>query len=142
MPSLPRHPPAAVPGRCRLPRRRTDRRLAGDPPGLRHLLDAAASGAVDLLLVHRLDRLSRRMEHVEQVVEELDAASVAVRTVRKPFDSAAPANRLIHRLWAAFAEYDATSTGTPTRATARGPTPPCLRREACTQPGTAAAPRN
>jgi hypothetical protein len=79
-------------------------------PGLRHLLDAAASGAFDLLLVHQLDRLSRRMEHVEQVVEELDTASVAVPTVREPFDSAAPANRLILRLWPAFAEYDATST--------------------------------
>src|SRR6266536_6161828 len=75
-------------------------------PGLRHRLDAAASGALDLLLVHQLDRLSRNMEHVEQVVEELDAASVAVRTVREPFDSAAPTNRLILRLWAAFAEYE------------------------------------
>jgi DNA invertase Pin-like site-specific DNA recombinase len=74
--------------------------------GLRHLLDAAASGAFDPLLVHQLDRLSRRMEHVEEVVEELDAASVAVRTVREPFDSAAPANRLILRLWAAFAEHE------------------------------------
>src|SRR4051812_33907062 len=45
-------------------------------PSLRHLLEAAASGAFDLVLVHQLDRLSRRMEHVEQVIEELDAASV------------------------------------------------------------------
>jgi DNA invertase Pin-like site-specific DNA recombinase len=75
-------------------------------PSLRHLLEAAASGAFDLLLVHQLDRLSRRMERVEQVIEELDAASVALRTVREPFDSAAPTNRLILRLWAAFAEYE------------------------------------
>jgi DNA invertase Pin-like site-specific DNA recombinase len=71
-------------------------------PSLRHLLDAAASGAFDLLLVHQLDRLSRRME---QVVTELDAASVGLRTVREPFDSAAPPNRLMFRLWAPFAEY-------------------------------------
>ena len=62
--------------------------------------------AFDLLLVRQLDRLSRRMEHIGQIVAELDAASVAVRTVREPFDSAAPANRLILRLWAAFAEYE------------------------------------
>src|SRR6266536_193367 len=75
-------------------------------PGLRHLLDAAASGTFDLLLVHRLDRLSRRMEHIGQIVEEIDATSAAVRTVREPFDSAAPANRPILRLWAAIAEYE------------------------------------
>jgi site-specific DNA recombinase len=74
-------------------------------PSLRHLLAAAASGAFDVLLLHQLDRLSRRMEYVEQVIEELDAASVALRTVRGPFDSAASTNRLALRLWAVFAEY-------------------------------------
>jgi len=93
--------------------------------------------------VHQLDRLSRNMEHVEQVVEELDAASVAVRTVREPFDSAAPTNRLILRLWAAFAEYERhvdlerrheqRLAARHRRASAAKPAP---------QPGTAAALRN
>src|SRR6266545_588511 len=63
-------------------------------PALQHVLGAAASGAFDLLLVHQLDRLSRRMDHLNQIVEELAAASVAVRTVREPYDSTAPARRL------------------------------------------------
>jgi DNA invertase Pin-like site-specific DNA recombinase len=90
-------------------------------PGLRHLLDAAASGTFDLLLVHRLDRLSRRMEHIGQIVEELDAASAAVRTVWEPFDSAAPANRLILRLWPRSPSTSATSTRNA--ETSNGPRP-------------------
>ncbi len=75
-------------------------------PGLRHALHAAASGMFDLVLVHRLDRLSRRVEDLEPLVERLDAASVAVRTVTEPFDSAAPGSRLILRLRAAFAAHE------------------------------------
>ncbi len=78
-------------------------------PALQHVLGAAASGAFDLLLVHQLDRLSRRMDHLNQIVEELAAASVAVRTVREPYDSTAPARRLTLRRWAAFAGYERQS---------------------------------
>jgi hypothetical protein len=60
----------------------------------------------DLVLVHRLDRLSRRVEDLEPLVERLDAASVAVRTVTEPLDSAAPGSRLILRLRAAFAAHE------------------------------------
>src|SRR6266545_174351 len=69
----------------------TTRRWRGPRPAVARMLSAAASGAFDLLLVHRLDRLSRRMDHLDQIVEALDAA--------------APARRLIRRLWAVLAAY-------------------------------------
>src|SRR6266542_2831041 len=101
-------------------------------PALQHVLGAAASGAFDLLLVHQLDRLSRRMDHLNQIVEELAAASVAVRTVREPYDSTAPARRLTLRRWAAFERQSgmqrrweqrlATRRHHPSTATAGPPT--------------------
>ncbi len=83
----------------------TTRRWRGPRPAVARMLSAAASGAFDLLLVHRLDRLSRRMDHLDQIVEALDAAAVTLRTVDEPLDSTAPARRLIRRLWAVLAAY-------------------------------------
>ncbi len=83
----------------------TTRGWRGPRPAVARMLSAAASGAFDLLLVHRLDRLSRRMDHLDQIVEALDAAAVTLHTVDEPLDSTAPAPRLIRRLWVTLTAY-------------------------------------
>ena len=49
-----------------------------DRPGLQAALDLARSGAVDMLLVYRVDRLSRKVRQLAQLTEELDALGVAL----------------------------------------------------------------
>ena len=46
-------------------------------PGLRRALTEARAGRFDLLLVYRVDRLSRSVRGLAQVLEELDQAGVA-----------------------------------------------------------------
>jgi len=47
-----------------------------DRPGLQAALDLARSGSIDLLLVYRVDRLSRKVRQLAQLAEELDALNV------------------------------------------------------------------
>ena len=52
-----------------------------DRPGLQQALDAARTGAFDVLLVYRIDRLTRSIVGLMTIVEELEAAGAAVRTM-------------------------------------------------------------
>jgi site-specific DNA recombinase len=57
-------------------------------PGLAQALAEARPGRFDLLLVYRVDRLARSVRGLAQVLEELDAAGVAMRPVTTPFEFA------------------------------------------------------
>jgi site-specific DNA recombinase len=61
-----------------------------DRPGLRAALELARSGAVNLLLVYRVDRLSRKVRQLAQLAEELDTYEVILRSATEPFDTAQP----------------------------------------------------
>jgi site-specific DNA recombinase len=79
-----------------------------DRPGLQAAIDLARSGPIDLLLVYRVDRLSRKVRQLAQLTEELDALS---RDPRPPCRTAEPRPDLLQ----------ARSAGT-------------RHRSACTQP--------
>lgn len=51
------------------------------------------NGQTELLLVYPVDRLSRSVRGLAQILEELDAAGVAFRSATEPFDTASPAGR-------------------------------------------------
>ncbi len=63
-------------------------------PGLTRLLYAAAGGHIDLVLVHRLDRLAPSAAGLLRIIGELDARDVAVVSVNERFDT----RRHDHRL--------------------------------------------
>ena len=50
-----------------------------DRPGLQAALDLARTHGVDLLLVYRVDRLSRKVRQLAQLAEELDTLDVVLR---------------------------------------------------------------
>lgn len=56
-------------------------------PGLKRALAAARAGRFDLLLVYRVDRFSRSMRDLAQLLEDLDAAGVAFRSATEPFNT-------------------------------------------------------
>ncbi|MGH3025614.1 MAG: recombinase family protein, partial [Gaiellaceae bacterium] len=77
-----------------------------DRPGLQAALDLARSGAIDLLLVYRVDRLSRKVRQLAQLTEELDALDVVLKSATEPFDTGAAAGRMMLQMLAVFAEFE------------------------------------
>ena len=77
-----------------------------DRPGLQAALDLARSGAVDMLLVYRVDRLSRKVRQLAQLTEELDALDVVLKSATEPFDTGAAAGRMMLQMLAVFAEFE------------------------------------
>ena len=77
-----------------------------DRPGLQAALELARSEAIDLLLVYRVDRLSRKVRQLAQLTEELDALDVVLRSATEPFDTGSPAGRMMLQMLAVFAEFE------------------------------------
>ncbi len=75
-------------------------------PGLKGALRAAVARRFDLLLVYRVDRLSRSVRGLAEVLETLDSAGVGFRSATEPFDTTAPAGRMMVQMLGVFAEFE------------------------------------
>ncbi len=75
-------------------------------PGLQAALELARSSRIDLLLVYRVDRLSRKVRQLAQLAEELDRVGVTLRSATEPFDTGAAAGRMMLQMLAVFAEFE------------------------------------
>jgi len=77
-----------------------------DRPGLQAALDLARGGLVDMLLVYRVDRLSRKVRQLAQLAEELDKLKVILRSATEPFDTGSAAGRMMLQMLGVFAEFE------------------------------------
>lgn len=77
-----------------------------DRPALKRALAAAHAGKFDVLLVYRVDRLSRSIRGLSEILSDLDDAGVAFRSATEPFDTATPAGRMMVQMLAVFAEFE------------------------------------
>jgi site-specific DNA recombinase len=59
-----------------------------------------------MLLVYRVDRLSRKVRQLAQLAEELDAIDVVLRSATEPFDTGSAAGRMMLQMLAVFAEFE------------------------------------
>jgi len=75
-------------------------------PGLRGALSEAAAGVYELLLVYRVDRLSRSVRQLAQTAEELERHGVALRSATEPFDTFSPAGKMMLQMLGVFAEFE------------------------------------
>ena len=75
-------------------------------PGLEEMLYDAESGLFDTLLVFRVDRLSRKLRELAQMVDELDKYSVVFKSITEPFDTATAAGRMMLQMLGVFAEFE------------------------------------
>ncbi len=75
-------------------------------PGLQAALAAAKAGEFDVLLVYRIDRLTRSIVGLMTIVEALDAAGVALRSATEPIDTQEPVGRMLLQLLGIFAEFE------------------------------------
>ena len=78
-------------------------------PSLAAARTADAKREFDLLLVYRVDRLSRNIGQLGVLIEELDKAGVAFRSASKPFDTSTPAGRMMMQMLGVFAEFERAS---------------------------------
>ncbi len=73
---------------------------------LKRALAEARAGRFDLLLVYRVDRFSRSVRGLAQLLEDLDAAGVAFRSATEPFDTTSAAGRMMVQMLGVFAEFE------------------------------------
>jgi site-specific DNA recombinase len=77
--------------------------------GLQQALAEAAAGVFELLLVFRVDRLSRNVRQLVQLSEELDRVGVALRSATEPFDTSSAAGKMMLQMLGVFAEFERTT---------------------------------
>jgi site-specific DNA recombinase len=75
-------------------------------PGLQDALRDAGLARYDLLLVYRVDRLSRSVQGLAQILEELDKSKVTFRSATEPFDTGTAAGRMMVQMLGVFAEFE------------------------------------
>ena len=78
-------------------------------PGLASALADATKGVYELLLVYRVDRLSRNVRQLAQISEDLDRADVALRSATEPFDTSSEAGKMMMQMLGVFAEFERTT---------------------------------
>lgn len=78
-------------------------------PALRAARSDAQAHAFDLLLVFRVDRLSRNLGQLAALIEELEHVDVAFQSLSEPFDTTTPAGRMMLQMLGVFAEFERAS---------------------------------
>ncbi len=75
-------------------------------PELLRLLEDAADGSFDTVLVHKIDRWSGRLADLLATVEFLDRHDVAFASATEPIDTTSPLRRLFLQILGSFAEFE------------------------------------
>lgn len=75
-----------------------------DRPELTRLLDQLRSG--DVVLVWKLDRLSRSLKDLLHLLERIEAAGAGFRSLTESIDTTTPAGRMLTQMLGSFAEYE------------------------------------
>src|SRR3984893_7942778 len=75
-----------------------------DRPELQRLLDQLRKG--DVLVVWKLDRLSRSLRDVLTIMERLAEAKAGFRSLTEAIDTTTPAGRMMMRMVGSFAEFE------------------------------------
>ena len=74
-------------------------------PGFRQAIDDALAGKYDVLVVHKLDRFSRKLRITLEYLEVLGKAGVGFVSVQEQFDRSTPEGKLMMVLQGALAEF-------------------------------------
>jgi len=75
-------------------------------PALQELLKDARQKKFDLVLVYKIDRFSRNLKDMLNLVDELSKYDVGFRSATEPFDSTTSAGKLMFQQLGSFAEFE------------------------------------
>jgi DNA invertase Pin-like site-specific DNA recombinase len=75
-----------------------------DRPELHRLLDQLREG--DIVVVWKLDRLSRSLKDLLHLLERIESAGAGFRSLTEAVDTGGPAGRMMMQMLGAFAEFE------------------------------------
>ncbi len=80
-------------------------------PALRCLLGEIAAGKVDVVVVYKIDRLTRSLFDFAKIVEAFDAKSVSFVSITQQFNTTTSMGRLTLNVLLSFAQFEREVTG-------------------------------
>ncbi|MCB2059312.1 MAG: recombinase family protein, partial [Novosphingobium sp.] len=75
-------------------------------PALRQLLDDVKAGRIDVVVVYKIDRLTRSLTDFAKIVEVLDAAETSFVSVTQAFNTTNSMGRLTLNVLLSFAQFE------------------------------------
>jgi DNA invertase Pin-like site-specific DNA recombinase len=85
-----------------------------DRPGLAEALNFARSG--DTLVVWRLDRLGRSLQHLIETIKDLEQRGIGFRSLQENIDTTTSGGKLVFHIFGALAEFERDLIRERTRA--------------------------
>src|SRR5919199_1977908 len=82
-----------------------------DRPALQRLLADVQSGRVDVVVVYKVDRLTRALSDFARMVEVFDAAGASFVSVTQQFNTTTSMGRLTLNVLLSFAQFEREVTG-------------------------------
>ena len=80
-------------------------------PGLKRLMDDVAAGKVDIILLYKIDRLTRSLADFAKIVEVLDKAEASFVSITQSFNTTTSMGRLTLNMLLSFAQFEREVTG-------------------------------
>ncbi len=82
-----------------------------DRPGLKQLLADVAAGKIDIIVVYKVDRLTRSLADFAKIVEILDSHDASFVSVTQSFNTTTSMGRLTLNVLLSFAQFEREVTG-------------------------------
>ena len=82
-----------------------------DRPGLQRLLAEIDAGRIDMIVVYKIDRLTRALADFARLVERLDAKGCSFVSVTQAFNTSTSMGRLTLNVLLSFAQFEREVTG-------------------------------
>ena len=80
-------------------------------PGLTRLMADVAAGKVDIILLYKIDRLTRSLADFAKIVEVLDKAEASFVSITQSFNTTTSMGRLTLNMLLSFAQFEREVTG-------------------------------
>lgn len=80
-------------------------------PGLKRLLADVAAGKVDVILLYKIDRLTRSLSDFARIVDVLDKAGASFVSITQSFNTTTSMGRLTLNMLLSFAQFEREVTG-------------------------------
>jgi site-specific DNA recombinase len=81
-------------------------RYPTDRPALQDLLKDAEQKKFDLVLVYKIDRFSRKLKDLLDLVERLESYGIEFKSATEPFDTTTSTGKLMFQQLGSFAEFE------------------------------------
>lgn len=82
-----------------------------DRPALKRLLDDIGAGKVNLVIVYKVDRLTRSLMDFAKIIERFDSSNVSFVSVTQQFNTTTSMGRLTLNVLLSFAQFEREVTG-------------------------------